>query len=121
MESVSEPPGASERKSVEIDSLRRTCGSSAGTIARYEGRRVIHVFATPQTTKNEAETPKKILAEFVSAAPSTGPTWEVRNDVTVLMSCTEARITATIAWPDIMDWIVEGPKREATANTDVCK
>jgi len=35
------------------------------------------------------------------------------------MSWTAERITATIAWPDINDWIAVGPKREATATTDV--
>ena len=121
LESVSEPLGANERNSAETDSLRRGRGSSAGTIARYEGKRVIQAFADPQTTRNVAEIPKNSLADFVSAAPSTGPTWEVCSDVAALMSCTDARITATMAWPDIKDWMIEGPNREATAITDVCR
>ena len=121
LESVSEPLGASERNSAETDNLRLGRGSSAGTTARYDGKRVIQTFAAPQTTKNEAEIPKNSLADFVSAAPSTGRTLEARNDVAALMSCTEESITATMAWPDIMDWMMEGPKREATAITDVCR
>jgi hypothetical protein len=35
------------------------------------------------------------------------------------MSWTAERMTATIAWPDINDWMTVGPKREATAITEV--
>jgi len=63
--------------------------------------------------------PKNSLADFVSATPSVGATLDACTEPIALMSCTEERMTATIAWPESMDCMTVGPKREATATTDV--
>ncbi len=111
--------GRGERGSAETDNRRRIHGSSSGTTALNEGSRVIQASAAPQANKNDVEIPKNSLADFASATPSAGPAWDVCNEPVALMSWTAERITATIAWPDINDWITVGPKREATATTDV--
>lgn len=110
-----------ERGSAERDNRRRIHGScsSSGTTALNEGSRVIQAFAAPHTNKNDAAIPKNSLADLVSATPSAGAVREVCNEPVALMSWTAERMTATTAWPDINDWMTEGPKRDATTTTDV--
>lgn len=108
-----------ERGSAERDNRRGIHGSSSGTTALNEGRRVIQAFAAPHANKNDVEIPKKSLADLVSATPSAGPAWDECNEPVALMSWTAERMTATTAWPDINDWITVGPKRDATATTEV--
>ena len=108
-----------ERGSAERDNRRRIHCSSSGTTALKEVSRVIQAFAAPHANKNEVEIPKNSLADLVSATPSAGPAQDVCNEPVALMSWTEERMTATTAWPDINDWMAVGPKRDATATTDV--
>lgn len=110
-----------ERGSAERDNRRRIHGSSSGTTALNEGSRVIQAFAAPHANKNEVEIPKNSLADLVSATPSgrAGPARDVCSEPVALMSWTAERMTATTAWPDINDWMTVGPKRDATATTDV--
>jgi hypothetical protein len=112
--------GIGEPRLAEMDRRRRIHGSSFDTTARYEGSRVIQAFAATHANKNIVEIPKNNLADLVSATPSVGPTSEMRNEVVALMNCTVERMTATNPCPDIKDWRTVGPKREATAVTEVC-
>jgi hypothetical protein len=113
--------GRGERVSAERDNRRRIhgSGSSSGTTALNEGSRVIQAFAAPHANRNKVEIPKNSLADLVSATPSAGPVLDACNEPVALMSWTAERMTATTAWPDINDWMAVGPKRDATATTDV--